>query len=31
MVQMGVNTNQVKLANLTQDELQFNEVHLYIR
>jgi hypothetical protein len=31
MVQMGVDTNRVKLANLTQDDLQFNEVHLYIR
>lgn len=31
MVQMGVNTNQVNLANLTQDELQYNEVHLYLR
>lgn len=31
MVQMGVDTRRVKLANLTQDDLQFNEVHLYIR
>jgi uncharacterized protein YoxC len=31
MVQMGVDTNRVKLANLTEDNLQFNEVHLYIR
>jgi len=31
MVQMGVNTNRVKLANLTEDDIQFNEVHLYIR
>jgi hypothetical protein len=31
MVQMGVDTNRVKLANLTQDDIQFNEVHLYIR
>lgn len=31
MIQMGIHTNQVKLANLTKDELQFNEVHLYIR
>ena len=31
MVQMGVDTNNVKLANLTQDDLQYNEVHLYLR
>ena len=31
MVQMGVDTNRVNLANLTQDEIQYNEVHLYIR
>ena len=31
MVQMGVDTNRVKLANLTEDSLQYNEVHLYIR
>ncbi len=31
MVQMGIDTNNVKLANLTQDDIQFNEVHLYIR
>lgn len=31
MVQMGVDTNRVKLANLTKDDIQFNEVHLYIR
>lgn len=31
MVQMGVDTNRVKLANLTEDNIQYNEVHLYIR
>lgn len=31
MVQMGIDSNQVNLANLTQDELQYNEVHLYLR
>lgn len=31
MVQMGVDSNLVNLANLTEDELQYNEVHLYIR
>lgn len=31
MVQMGIDTNRVNLANLTEDEIQFNEVHLYIR
>jgi len=31
MVQMGVDTNRVNLANLTEDDIQFNEVHLYIR
>ena len=31
MVQMGIDTNRVKLANLTEDDIQYNEVHLYIR
>jgi hypothetical protein len=31
MVQMGVNTNRVNLANLTKDDVQYNEVHLYVR
>jgi hypothetical protein len=31
MVQMGVDTNRVNLANLTEDNIQYNEVHLYIR
>ncbi len=31
MVQMGIDTNRVKLANLTEDNIQYNEVHLYIR
>jgi len=31
MVQMGVDTNRVNLANLTEDNIQHNEVHLYIR
>jgi hypothetical protein len=31
MVQMGVDTNRVDLANLTKDDIQHNEVHLYIR
>ena len=31
MVQMGVNTNRVDLANLTKDDIQYNEVHLYVR
>lgn len=31
MVQMGVDTNRVDLANLTKDDIQYNEVHLYIR
>ena len=31
MVQMGVDTNRVNLANLTEDDIQHNEVHLYIR
>lgn len=31
MMQMGVDTNRVRLANLTEDAIQHNEVHLYIR
>ena len=31
MVQMGVDTDRVKLANATQDNIQYNEVHLFIR
>lgn len=31
MVQMGIDTNRVNLANLTEDNIQYNEVHLYIR
>ena len=31
MVQMGVDTDRVDLANLTKDNIQHNEVHLYIR
>jgi len=31
MVQMGVDTNRVDLANLTKDDIQYNEVHLYVR
>lgn len=31
MVQMGVDTNRVDLANITKDDIQYNEVHLYIR
>jgi hypothetical protein len=31
MVQMGVDTNRVNLANLTEDNIHHNEVHLYIR
>ena len=31
MVQMGVDTNRVQLANFTEDDIQYNEVHLYIR
>ena len=31
MVQMGVDTRRVNLANLTKDDIQYNEVHLYIR
>lgn len=31
MVQMGVDTSNVALANVTKDDIQYNEVHLYIR
>jgi hypothetical protein len=31
MVQMGVDTNRVQLANVTEADAQFNEVHLFIR
>lgn len=31
MVQMGVDSNRVDLANMTKDDIQYNEVHLYIR
>lgn len=30
MVQMGVNSNRVNLSNMTKDDVQYNEVHLYI-
>jgi len=31
MVQMGVDSNRVDLANMTRDDIQYNEVHLYVR
>jgi hypothetical protein len=31
MVQMGVDTNRVQLANVTEADAQFNEVHFFIR